>query len=112
MTDVRKSEQTFYRLLMQISVIVVFFTNCSKPSSTTQPPNPPPPTSNFDIVTQTINSINFNSTQTLYGVNNNPSIKVSFSNKKFQKILQNVPEMAFCHFLPLLRCSLHIYIIK
>jgi hypothetical protein len=81
MTDVRKSEQTFYRLLMRISVTIVFFTNCSKPSSTTQPPNPPPPTSNFDIVTQTINSINFNSTQTLYGINNIPSIKVSFSNK-------------------------------
>src|SRR6476620_12730154 len=81
MTDVRKSEQTFYRLLMRISVTIVFFTNSSKPSSTTQPPNPPPPTSNFDIVTQTINSINFNSTQTLYGINNIPSIKVSFSNK-------------------------------
>ena len=80
MSDVRKSEHVSFEILVLMSV-VVFFTNCSKPSSTTQPPNPPPSSSNFDIVTQTINSINFNSTQTLYGINNNPSIKVSFSDK-------------------------------
>src|SRR5678809_165784 len=76
-----KSEQSFYRLLMLMSVVVVSFTNCNKPSSTAQPPNPPPSSANFDIAAQTINSINFNSTQTLYGISNPPSIKISFSDK-------------------------------
>ncbi|MBO9681513.1 MAG: Ig-like domain-containing protein [Flavisolibacter sp.] len=58
------------------------FSQCKKsPSSSQPPPTPPPASSNFDVVTQTINSSNFTSTQILYGVNNNPVIRISFTDK-------------------------------
>ena len=41
----------------------------------------PPATETFQITKQSINSITFNSTKTLYGINVNPSIKISFSDK-------------------------------
>ena len=50
-------------------------------NSLSAPPPPPPSSSNFTVVTQTINSISFTSTQTLYGINANPLIRISFSDK-------------------------------
>lgn len=48
---------------------------CKKSTS----PTPPPPEKTFQITRQTINSIVFNSTKTLYGINVNPAIQISFS---------------------------------
>jgi hypothetical protein len=80
MSEVRKSERAVKCLL--IFVLMVSFVACKKPSGSSPTPPPPPPTSsNFDVISQTINSANFNSTQTLYGITNNPSIKISFSDK-------------------------------
>ncbi len=63
-------------------LLIVSFLQCKKPSNPSPPPLPPPPAStSFDVVTNTINSVNFNSTQTLYGITNNPSIQISFSDK-------------------------------
>jgi hypothetical protein len=62
--------------------VTAFFIQCKKsPSSSQPPPTPPPASSNFDVVTQTINAASFNSTQTLFGISNNPAIRVSFSDK-------------------------------
>jgi len=80
MSVVRKSESTFYKLLL-ISAVVFSFVKCNKPSSSDPTPTPPPSSSPFDVMAQSINSLNFNSTQTLYGINSKPSIKVSFSDK-------------------------------
>ena len=62
-------------------VLIASFIQCKKPPTSSQPPPPPPPASSFDVVKQTINSITFNSTQTLYGINSNPVIQVFFSDK-------------------------------
>ena len=80
MSDARKSEGTFYKLVL-ISFVAVYFVQCSKPSTSNPTPTPPPSSASFNVISQTINSISFNSTQTLYGINANPSIKVSFSDK-------------------------------
>jgi len=82
MTDVRKSERGFSRLFILLFALQAVFVQCKKTPSSSQPPPPPPPSSSkFDVATQTINSANFNSTQTLYGINNNPVIQISFSDK-------------------------------
>lgn len=82
MNGVRKSESAFHSLSLLILVVILCFVQCKKPSNPSPPSPPPPPAStNFDVVTNTINSVNFNSTQTLYGINNNPSIQISFSDK-------------------------------
>ena len=81
MCEVRKNERTFRLVILLMFVLVVPFVQCKKTSSPPPSPPVPPPSSNFTIVTQTINSINFTSTQTLYGINASPSIRVSFSDK-------------------------------
>lgn len=81
MSDVRKSERVFNNISVLIFVLMVFFIQCKKSSTSPQPPSPPPPSSSFDVVTRTVNSIIFNSTQTLYGISGNPVIQVSFSDK-------------------------------
>jgi hypothetical protein len=81
MSVVKKSENVFYSLFMLVCVMVSFIQCKKSPSSSQPPPTPPPASSNFDVVTQTINSSAFNSTQTLYGINNNPAIRISFSDK-------------------------------
>jgi hypothetical protein len=82
MSVVKKSENVFTSLLVLMCIVIVSFSQCKKsPSSSHPPPTPPPPSSSFDVMTQTINSTIFGSTQTLYGINNNPSIRISFSDK-------------------------------
>lgn len=81
MREVRKSEIVFNSMPLLIFALMVFFVHCKKPSNPSAQPPPPPPSSNFDVATQTINSVNFNSAQTLYGITNNPDIKISFSDK-------------------------------
>jgi hypothetical protein len=71
-----------YSLFILMLVAAGTFIQCKKPSTSPQPPTPPPPTtSSFDVTTRSINSTNFNSTQTLYGMSNNPAIQISFSDK-------------------------------
>ena len=58
------------------------FLRCSKSSTPAPPPPPPPPPSaSFDWTTRSIDGVAFASTQTLRGINNNPVIRVSFSDK-------------------------------
>jgi hypothetical protein len=72
--------EKFWIASMVILVSVV--SGCKKSPTSSQPPSPTPPAaSKFDITSQTINSSNFNSTQTLRGINSNPSIQISFSDK-------------------------------
>jgi hypothetical protein len=81
MSDVRKSVRMFSHMFV-LMLLLISFTQCNKPSNPSPNPPPPPPTSSsFDIVIQTINSSVFTSTQTLYGISNNPAIRVSFSDK-------------------------------
>lgn len=80
MSETRKSARVIKYIL--IFVLVLSFIQCKKTPATSQPsPTPPPASSSFDVTSQTINSANFNSTQTLYGISNNPGIKISFSDK-------------------------------
>lgn len=82
MREVRKSDSIINSISLLILVLIVSFIQCKKPSNPSPPPPTPPPTSStFDVISQTINSTNFNSTQTLYGITNNPGIKVTFSDK-------------------------------
>lgn len=80
MNRVGKSEKVF-SITALLFVLLVSFLQCNKPSSSIQPPSPPPASSTFNVVKQTMNAAVFNSTQTLYGVNNNPVIQIFFSDK-------------------------------
>ena len=79
---VKKIERVLNNIPILMFVLVFSFIECKKPS-TSQSPSPPspPPASGFDVVTRTVNTITFNSTQTLSGININPVIQVSFSDK-------------------------------
>jgi hypothetical protein len=82
MREVRKGDSLFNSISLLILALSVLLIQCKKPSNPSPtPPTPPPTSSTFDLIAQTINSTNFNSTQTLYGIPNNPSIKVTFSDK-------------------------------
>lgn len=105
MSGVRKTGHIFDGRLVWMLVLLGFIVQCKKPSNTPQPPPPPLPSSGFDVVTRSINAISFNSTQTLYGINNRPSIQVSFSDKidrntvtsavAFQNKTQNAASVPF-----------------
>jgi hypothetical protein len=77
----RKSGNVFRATLLFI--LLLAFSYCNKPSDppTPTPPTPPPTSSVFNVSSQTINSIAFNSVQTLRGINNNPAVRISFSDK-------------------------------
>jgi hypothetical protein len=81
MSTVTKSKRVFNIFSLLLTVITFLFVECKKPANSPQPPPPPPVPTTFDVVTRSVNSISFNSTQALYGINNNPSIKISFSDK-------------------------------
>ncbi|MGZ8537647.1 MAG: Ig-like domain-containing protein, partial [Flavisolibacter sp.] len=82
MSEERKSGSVFNNIGIVMFVLMFSFTQCKKSSDPSPaPPPPPPPSSVFNVVAQTINSIAFNSTQTLNGINNNPAIRISFSDK-------------------------------
>ena len=81
MSEVRKSGRTFSLMILLMFVLIVPFVQCKKTSTPSPTPTPPPPSSNFAVASQTINSISFNSTQTLYGINASPMIRISFSDK-------------------------------
>jgi hypothetical protein len=81
MCDVRKKERIFSLMILLMFVLIIPFVQCKKTSTPSPTPTPQPPSSNFSVVTQTINSISFTSTQTLYGINASPSIRISFSDK-------------------------------
>lgn len=82
MGEVRKSDRIFNSISLLVLALSVFFIQCKKPSNPSPTPPPlPPASSNFDVVTQTINSKNFTSAQTLYGISGSPSIQILFSDK-------------------------------
>ena len=81
MSEARKSERVFRLMILFMFVLAVSFIQCKKTSTTPPSPTPPPSSSNFSVVTQTINSISFTSTQTLYGISASPLIRISFSDK-------------------------------
>jgi hypothetical protein len=81
MNEVRKRERVFSTVPVLMFVLIMSFVQCKKPAGSPQPPTPPPSSPSFDVTTHTINSINFTSTQTLYEINTNPVIQVSFSDK-------------------------------
>lgn len=64
-------------------ILLLSFSYCKKPSNPPTPPPPPPPpgSTTFNVSSQTINSVAFNSVQTLRGISTNPSIRISFSDK-------------------------------
>ncbi len=61
-------------------VFILCIVGCKKKPSTPAPP-PPPPAASFQIQRQTINSQTFNATKTVFGINVNPIIQISFSGK-------------------------------
>lgn len=64
-----------------IPTFVFCFAGCNKQSGQPQPVTPPPATTTFQITNQTINSVVFNATKALYGINTSPVIKIFFSDK-------------------------------
>lgn len=80
MSNVTKRKSEFTIFCMLLTGFAFFFVECKKPSP---PPQPPilPVTPSFDLTTRTINSITFNSSTILYGINKNPVIQLSFSDK-------------------------------
>jgi len=61
--------------------LLVGFSACKKTPSTPTPPPQPPSSTTFQIQRQTINSQTFNSSKTVFGINANPVIQISFSDK-------------------------------
>jgi hypothetical protein len=80
MSNVKKSKKLFYSFSFFLILIVLCFIACNK-SSTSTPPVQPPVTTTFEAISHTINSIPFNSTKTLYGINTSPIIQITFSDK-------------------------------
>lgn len=68
-------------LFILCGTLIFFVTGCKKNISPETTPVPPPPTKRFQINRQVINSVTFNATKTLYGININPVIQISFSDK-------------------------------
>jgi len=81
MRTVTKSKGAFNIFCFLLIGLTFFFVQCKKPANSPQPPPPPPASLTFDVVTRSVNSISFNSTQSLYGINNNPLIQIFFSDK-------------------------------
>lgn len=79
MIDVKKNRQRRKGLTAFIVIILSVF--AYKKSSTSPPPPEPPEQKTFQVTARTINAATFNSTQTLRGINANPSIRISFSDK-------------------------------
>src|SRR6185312_6345455 len=76
------NQYPFANSLCCLLFLLVGFSACKKTASTPTPPSPPPPSSTtFQIQRQTINSQTFNSSKTIFGINSNPVIQFSFSDK-------------------------------
>ena len=75
-------QHAFAISLCWLVFLLVGFSACKKTPSTPTPPPPQPPSSTtFQIQRQTINSKIFNSSKTVFGINANPVIQISFSDK-------------------------------
>jgi hypothetical protein len=72
---------SFHFFLLCLAFLFAGFSACKKKPSTPAPPPPPPPSTSFQIQRQTINSQTFNSSKTVFGINVNPVIQISFSDK-------------------------------
>lgn len=77
-----KYKHLLLNIYIPLSILIFYSVGCKKNNAPPEPPNPPDSTSkSFTITSQTINAIVFNSTKTLYGINTNPVIQISFSDK-------------------------------
>ncbi len=61
--------------------ILLSSAGCKKGKPNPEPPVNPPQPKNFQVTRQTLNSVVFNSTKTLYGISVSPKIQISFSDK-------------------------------
>ncbi len=81
MAETKNRQNNFTAFLCCLALVVITFSACTKkPSAPSQPP-PPPASKSFQIQRQTINSQTFNSAKTVFGINVNPVIQISFSDK-------------------------------
>lgn len=76
----KKSKQVLNKFPGLLLLFALSFLGCKKNSPSPQPPNPPNQTS-FQVTSNTVNSLAFNATQTLHGININPTIRISFSDR-------------------------------
>jgi hypothetical protein len=74
-------QYTFPVFFCCLTFLLVGFSACEKKPSTPTPPPPPPSSAAFQIQRQTINAQIFNSSKTVFGINVNPVIQISFSDK-------------------------------
>jgi hypothetical protein len=82
MWAVMKNSKYLLNVCILLSIVIFCSTGCKKNSGPPAPPNQTDTTSkSFTITKQTINSNVFNSTKKLYGININPVIEISFSDK-------------------------------
>src|SRR5689334_15930650 len=81
MSSVKKMKQVPDKIAGLLFLLILSFIGCNKNPSSTPPPPPPPNQTIFQTTGNTINSISFNSTQAVRGINVNPAIRISFSDK-------------------------------
>lgn len=79
MSSVKKSKGVFNIYSFLFIVCILCSLHCKKSSTPTPPP--PPVITTFETIGHTINSVTFNATKTLYGINVSPVIQLSFSDK-------------------------------
>ena len=80
MVSVKKNKQVLTKISFLSLLFILSLGACKKNPAAPQPPNPPDQTI-FQVTNNTINGTSFNSTQTLHGININPAIRISFSDK-------------------------------
>ncbi len=84
-----KTKNLIFGIYLLCGVLLICAAGCKKNTSPTPPPLPPSPSNIFQITKQSINSVAFNATKTLYGVNVIPAIQISFSDKLDKSSLQS-----------------------
>jgi len=89
MSESNNNQYIFQSFLLCLSFLIAGFSGCKKKPSTPAPPPPPPSSASFQIQRQTINSQTFNATKTLFGINVNPVIQISFSGKVDRNSLES-----------------------
>ena len=89
MSESNNNQYIFQSFLLCLSFLIAGFSGCKKKPSRPAPPPPPPSSASFQIQRQTINSQTFNATKTLFGINVNPIIQISFSGKVDRNSLES-----------------------
>ncbi|MEO6330432.1 MAG: glucoamylase family protein [Ginsengibacter sp.] len=81
MDNVTKSKGGLIVFYFFLIGFIFFLAECKKPATSLPPQTQPPFVTSFEVRNQTINSLPFNSTGALHGINNNAVIQLSFSDK-------------------------------